>query len=167
MPLTKVRAELVSGEFRMPHTVLLSEELSGNFNSKGGGGNETLGNAAGGKGKRLLGGWGRGALGGKALLCQSREKVTQGSLNQQRGKVFPLHHTPCPAPSQNSRPGFPTCRALRPKEERGGEKSRHGAATRLGGWGAECKGEEASSPGNCPGARAVVTSSQATFNTDL
>lgn len=36
-----------------------------------------------------------------------------------------------------------------------------------GGRGLEWKGVEASSPGNYPRARARVTSSQATFNTDL
>lgn len=59
---------------------------------------------------------------------------------------------------------------LQDAKAKGREKGKrwHGAGTGLGAEveGPECKGED-SMPGNHPGARAMVTSSQATSNTDL
>lgn len=68
---------------------------------------------------------------GVGVVVGTREEVFHGNLgrrekkrprilsSQQRGKVFHATPHPRPSPSLNSRPGFPTCRMLMPRERKG------------------------------------------------
>lgn len=118
-------------------------------------GNRTLGNAAGGKTERRLGGSfkGRNCWEGK-LSPPIWGKMPQCSCSPAEGQSLRATPHPCPSPSQNSRPGFPTCRLLRPREGRGrkdGTGLEPDSGQRLGGGGAGWKGEEASSLAIVPG----------------
>lgn len=61
----------------------------------------------------------RGSLSMAIYKKEKKKKRPRMFSTQQRGKVFQATPHPRPSPSRNSRPGFPTCRMLMPRERKG------------------------------------------------
>lgn len=105
----------------------------------------------------------------RKFFCGNLEKKKNDpefSQLSKGAKSFKPHHTRAPPPHKTPGQGFPPAGCQCQGKGRGKETARewNGTPGRGGrGW----KGEEIALPGNRPGARALVTSSQATSNTDL
>lgn len=104
----------------------------------------------------------------EVFLWQSRKKKYDPEFSQlsKGAKSFKPHHTRAPPPHKTPGQGFPPAGCQCQGKGRGKETAREWNGT-PGRGGREWKGEEIALPGNRPGARALVTSSQATSNTDL
>lgn len=98
---------------------------------------------------------------------EKKKKKTQNVLNPAKGQSLSGHTTPAPLPLTKLQARVSHLQDANAKgKERG--KRWHGIGTELRAEvGGNEKGEEIALPGNRPGARARVTSSQATSNTDL